>query len=105
MLPLKQTLFKRQTPTPPRRPNLHAGHGVRIYAPWLPDPRQPVAGRFFPWENAQAASLERSQSASQAIARELEKKGLAVATLRVPMRPLNNVAAPAIAVELVPESD
>ena len=56
---------------------LHAGwpgRGVRVYAPLLPDPRQPAAGRFFSWENAQAASLERSQSASQAIARELAKK-------------------------------
>jgi N-acetylmuramoyl-L-alanine amidase len=86
---------------------LHAGRpgrGVRVYAPLLPDPRQPVAGRFFSWDNAQTASLERSHSASQAIARELVKQGLPVTTLGVPVRPLNNVAGPAIAVELAPES-
>ncbi|HEX9255673.1 MAG TPA: hypothetical protein VF938_09000, partial [Candidatus Angelobacter sp.] len=35
----------------------------------------------------------------------LRKKGLTVASLTMPVRPLNNVAAPAIAVELIPETD
>jgi N-acetylmuramoyl-L-alanine amidase len=33
----------------------------------------------------------------------LQKKNLEVASLRVPLRPLNNIVAPAIAVELTPE--
>jgi N-acetylmuramoyl-L-alanine amidase len=32
-------------------------------------------------------------------------KGLTVATLGMPVRPLNNIAAPAIAVELAPDDD
>ncbi|HVG92421.1 MAG TPA: hypothetical protein VNB54_13090, partial [Alphaproteobacteria bacterium] len=35
----------------------------------------------------------------------LRKKGLTVANLAMPVRPLNNLAAPAIAVELTPETD
>jgi N-acetylmuramoyl-L-alanine amidase len=86
---------------------LHAGrpgHGVRIYAPLLPNP-EPAAGRFLPWESAQAPALDRSKLAARAVAGELEKKGLSVATLGLPVRPLNNVAGPAIAVELAPEGD
>jgi N-acetylmuramoyl-L-alanine amidase len=84
---------------------LHAGrpgHGVRVYAPLLAS-QEPTAGRFVPWENAQAPSLDRSKAAAQAIAVELRKKDLAVAMLGCPLRPLNNIITPAIAVELAPE--
>ena len=87
---------------------LHAsrpGRGVRVYAAFLTDPQQPLAGRFLPWESAQSASLGRSQIAAQAVAAELRKRGLAVSSLAMPVRPLNNLASPAIAVELAPESD
>ena len=40
---------------------------------------------------------------ARAVSRELQKKNLDVTTLRVPLRPLNNIVAPAIAVELAPE--
>jgi N-acetylmuramoyl-L-alanine amidase len=58
-----------------------------------------------PWESAQSGALGRSQIAAQAVAGELRKKGLAVSSLAMPVRPLNNLATPAIAVELAPESD
>lgn len=86
---------------------LHAGRpgqGVRVYTPLLADPQQ-AAGRFLPWESAQAAALDRSKAAGQAIAAELRKKGMNVATLGIPIRPLNNIVVPAIAVELAPEGD
>jgi N-acetylmuramoyl-L-alanine amidase len=86
---------------------LHAGgpgHGVRVYTPMLADPQQP-AGRFLPWQSAQAAALDRSKMAGQAVAGELRKKGMNVATLGIPIRPLNNIVVPAIAVELAPEAD
>jgi N-acetylmuramoyl-L-alanine amidase len=86
---------------------LHAGrpgHGVRVYTPLLADPQQP-AGRFLPWESAQAAAIERSKAAGQAVAGELRKQGVSVATLGIPIRPLNNIVVPAIAVELAPEGD
>ena len=70
----------------------------------LPNAQQPPVGHFVPWESAQAASLDRSKAAAQAIAKELRKKDLSVATLGLPIRPLNNVVAPAIAVELALEN-
>ncbi len=87
---------------------LHAGrpgHGVRVYTPLLADPQQPAAGRFLPWQSAQATALDRSKTAGQAIASELRKKGMNVATLGIPIRPLNNIIVPAIAVELAPEGN
>ena len=85
---------------------LHAGRpgkGVRVYSPVLTDAQQPLAGRFLPWESAQSGALSRSQNLAHAISDELKKKGLTVATLGVPLRPLNNIVAPAIAVELAPD--
>jgi hypothetical protein len=40
---------------------------------------------------------------AKAISGELAKKQVAVLSLAVPVRPLNNVSAPAIAVELAPD--
>lgn len=87
---------------------LHAGlpgRAVRVYSPILASSPAPGTGkdRFVPWESAQAASLERSKALARAVSRELQKKNLDVASLRVPLRPLNNIVAPAIAVELTPE--
>jgi len=87
---------------------LHAGRpgkGVRVYAPVLTDTQQPLAGRFLPWEGAQSGALSRSQNLAGAVSEELKKKGLTVASLGVSLRPLNNITAPAIAVELAPEED
>lgn len=87
---------------------LHAGHpgkGVRVYAPFLTDTQQPQAGRFVPWENAQSGALTRSQNLARAVSEELKKKGMTVANRGVPLRPLNNIAVPAIAVELAPDED
>ena len=81
------------------------GRGVRVYASFLTDPQQPLAGRFLPWESAQAGALSRSQIAAQAVAAELRKRGLTVSSLAMPVRPLNNLATPAIAVELAPDTD
>jgi hypothetical protein len=58
-----------------------------------------------PWESAQSGALGRSQIAARAVSDELRKKGLTVANLAMPVRPLNNLASPAIAVELTPEID
>ncbi|HKV94575.1 MAG TPA: N-acetylmuramoyl-L-alanine amidase [Candidatus Angelobacter sp.] len=87
---------------------LHAGlpgHGVRVYTSLLANPQQPAAGRFLPWESAQAAALDRSKAVGQAVTSELRKKGMTVTTLVLPIRPLNNIIVPAIAVELAPEGD
>jgi len=85
---------------------LHAGRpgkGVRVYVPVLADAQQPMAGRFLPWEAAQSGALGRSQNVARAISEELKKKSMTVANLGVPLRPLNNITVPAIAVELTPD--
>ncbi|MGZ4873179.1 MAG: N-acetylmuramoyl-L-alanine amidase, partial [Candidatus Angelobacter sp.] len=87
---------------------LHAGRpgrGIRVYAPLLTDPQQPLAGRFLLWESAQSVALSRSQTAARAVSEELRKKAMTVVNLGMPVRPLNNIATPAIAVELAPDED
>ncbi|MGH9635613.1 MAG: N-acetylmuramoyl-L-alanine amidase [Candidatus Angelobacter sp.] len=86
---------------------LHAGgpgKGIRVYAPLLTDV-QPQTGRLLPWESAQQGALSRSQTLARAVSEELKKKGLTVASLAVALRPLNNIIAPAIAVELAPDQN
>jgi N-acetylmuramoyl-L-alanine amidase len=81
---------------------LHAGTpgtGVRVYAPLLPAGQQAV-GSFLPWENAQAASLVRSEAMAKAITQELKKKDIKAPYLQAFLRPLNNLTTPAIAVEM-----
>lgn len=87
---------------------LHAGQpgkGVRVYAPALALAQPPAAGRFLSWEGAQAGSLERSRAVARMVANELRKTGLPVASLAAPLRPLNNVIVPAIAVEWAPGAE
>jgi N-acetylmuramoyl-L-alanine amidase len=84
---------------------LHAasnGHGVRVYTALLPygdDDR----GLFRSWTVAQHASLPLSRSTASAVAAELLKRQIPVRTLGAPLRPLNNVTGPAIAVEVAPQ--
>src|SRR5579864_1038775 len=87
---------------------LHAGRpgkGVRVYTPLLTDAQQTQAGRFLPWETAQSGALGRSQNVARAVSEELKKKGLTVTSLNLPLRPLNNIATAAIAVELAPDEN
>ena len=72
------------------RPGLHIGHG-----------RAPLSGR----DRAQAAFLDLSGTVAGSVAVELEARKLPNATLVAPLRPMNNIAAPAIAVEIAPPGD
>jgi N-acetylmuramoyl-L-alanine amidase len=84
---------------------LHAassGRGVRIYTALLPlggDDRGP----FRSWNTAQHVALPMSQSAASLIAGELQKRQIPVRDLAAPLRPLNSVTGPAIAVEVAPQ--
>jgi N-acetylmuramoyl-L-alanine amidase len=78
------------------------GRGVRIYTALLPygeDDR----GNFHSWTTAQHASLPLSKTAAAAVAAEFQKRQIPVRTLTAPLRPLNNVTGPAIAVEVAPQ--
>jgi N-acetylmuramoyl-L-alanine amidase len=84
---------------------LHAassGHGVRIYTALLPygdDDRGP----FRSWVIAQHSALPLSRSAATAVAAELQKRQISVRDMGAPLRPLNNLIGPAIAVEIAPQ--
>ena len=77
------------------------GRGVRLYTALLPAGGE-NNGPFVAWDTAQAATLPTSQAAAQAIGFELSKHQIQARTLSAPMRPLNNVTAAAIAVEVAP---
>ena len=49
------------------------------------------------------AYVARSRTLAQAISGEIGKKDIKVMNLSTSLRPLNNIAAPAIAVELAPD--
>jgi N-acetylmuramoyl-L-alanine amidase len=79
-----------------------SGHGVRVYTALLPlgeDDRGP----FRSWTTAQHDILPISQSTASSVASELQKRQIPVRALAAPLRPLNNVTRPAIAVEVAPQ--
>jgi N-acetylmuramoyl-L-alanine amidase len=83
---------------------LHAGTtgaGVRIYTAHLGESAQ-RAGSFLPWDTAQAAFLEGSRALAGSVAAEMTKRSIPVGTAPVSLRPLNNVAASAVAIEIMP---
>ena len=78
------------------------GIGVRIYTALLPSAGE-SRGTFVAWDVAQAPFLPASQTAASSVAAELRKK-IAVRILAAPLRPLNNVTAAAIAIEIAPQT-
>jgi len=90
---------------------IHAGSprgGIRVYAPALISMKAPDASTtapFLPWEAAQRPFLGRSQAMAGAVAEELGKKDFQAVRLSAPLRPLNNIMAPAIAVEVSPDPE
>ena len=84
--------------------SLHAasdGKGIRLYTALLPSGGE-NNGPFVAWDTAQSSSLPLSQSVAQGLASELQKKQIQVRMLAAPLRPLNNLIMPAIAVEVAP---
>ncbi len=83
---------------------LHAantGRGVHVFTSLLPAANVSPQS-FLPWDTAQAAFLDLSGSVAGSVAAELEARKLPNATLLAPLRPMNNIAAPAVAVEIAP---
>jgi N-acetylmuramoyl-L-alanine amidase len=86
---------------------LHAantGRGVHVFTSLLPASTDSRDG-FLPWDTAQAAFLDLSGVAAGSVAAELESRKIPNTTLVAPLRPMNNIAAPAFAVEIAPPSD
>ncbi len=105
------SLDQRATATNGTRPalyiTLHAantGRGVHLFTSMLPAENL-QRGNFLPWDRAQAAFLDLSGTVAGSVAVELEARKLPNTTLVAPLRPMNNIAAPAIAVEIAPPGD
>lgn len=82
---------------------LHAvsqGRGVRVYSAML-NPAAKTAA-FLPWDTAQAAYLPASRSLAEIVKAEVARHQVPSSNLSAPVKPLTNVAASAIAVELSP---
>lgn len=83
---------------------LHAvsqGSGAAVYTALLPAEGE-SSGVFRAWNVAQAPALAQSRVAAGAIVSELQKKEFQTRASSASLRPLNNVAIPAVAVELAP---
>jgi N-acetylmuramoyl-L-alanine amidase len=91
---------------------LHAtgtGSGVHVYTSALqppvpdgsaPDPSSPFVPT--PWDMAQETFVSQSLSLASTVVASLGKDHLPALSARVPVRPLDNLMCPAIAVELAP---
>lgn len=86
------------------------GSGVHLYTSTLqpsepapvtddqtPPPFTPVA-----WDSAQAASVEQSQRMANELRSALVSGGLPVVLSKAPLRPLDNLMCPAVALEIAP---
>lgn len=79
-----------------------SGHGVRVYTALLPY-GEDDNGPFRSWTTAQHSILPLSQSTATSVAAELQKRQVPVRALAAPLRPLNNITGPAIAIEVAPQ--
>jgi N-acetylmuramoyl-L-alanine amidase len=105
------TLDQRATGANALRPALYialhaanTGQGVHVFTSLLPAANLSPQN-FLPWDTAQAAFLDLSGTVAGSVAAELETRKLPNTTLQAPLRPMNNIAAPAIAVEIAPPTD
>ena len=86
--------------------DIHAtsqGSGVRLYAALLPEGME-NRGPFLDWSTAQASAIQTARQFGTGAVAEMQKRKISVRTLSAPLRPLNNVMAPALAIELSPPS-
>ena len=82
----------------------NSGRGVHVFTSLL-DPETLTSRDFLPWESAQSAYLDLSGSVAGSIAAELETRKLPNASLTAPLRPMNNIAGPAVAIEIASPSE
>jgi N-acetylmuramoyl-L-alanine amidase len=77
------------------------GRGMRIYTAMLPTAGD-NSGPFLDWQTAQAQGLARSRWIQEQVAAAIQKTGFPCRSLMAPLRPLNNITMPALAVEIAP---
>jgi N-acetylmuramoyl-L-alanine amidase len=77
--------------------------GVHVYTAFLPTPtdaQQRNRTSFLPWERANAPYAERSKVLANGLVAELGSKKIKAVTKMAPVPPINNIAAPAIVMEV-----
>jgi N-acetylmuramoyl-L-alanine amidase len=77
------------------------GSGLRLYTALLPV-GEDSRGPFLDWQTGQASALDRSRVIQEQITRVLQKKGTILRSVSAPVRPLNNITVPALAIEVAP---
>ena len=75
------------------------GNGVRLYTSLLPE-ADLKAATFYPWEGAQSYFVRFSRIVAQATVEDLGKRKIQVLLMPANVRPMNNVAAAALGVEI-----
>ena len=87
------------------------GNGIRVYTSVLSGSenteRYPGAGvkvkaGFLPWETAQAGSVQNSRTIAASLTEQLNQSKIHASWSPAPVRPLNNIASAAIALEITP---
>jgi N-acetylmuramoyl-L-alanine amidase len=78
------------------------GMGTRVYTGWLPPAGGENSGPFLSWNTAQAGFLQLSQALAGGMTREFQKAHIPVRLMAAPLRPLNNIATAAVALEVAP---
>jgi N-acetylmuramoyl-L-alanine amidase len=81
------------------------GKGARVYTGLLPPANGESSGAFLNWNTAQAGFLALSQSVAAGLTQELQNEHLTARQLAAPIRPLNNIATAAVAIEIAPNGD
>jgi N-acetylmuramoyl-L-alanine amidase len=84
--------------------SLHAtsqGRGVRVYTAMI-NSATSKPGSFVPWDTAQAGHVLVSRALADIVKAELGQHEIPSMELSAPVKPLNNVAAAAIAIEVTP---
>jgi N-acetylmuramoyl-L-alanine amidase len=84
--------------------SLHAaslGRGVRVYTAMI-NSASAKPGGFVPWDTAQAGYVLSSRALADIVKAELGKHEIPSSELSAPVKPLNHVAAAAIAIEVAP---
>jgi N-acetylmuramoyl-L-alanine amidase len=80
------------------------GTGLRIFTA-LMNPGGVTTHKFLPWPQAQAPYLDLSSQFAGSISAELSNRQIPVTALPAPLRPMRNIAAAAIAIEVAPPDD
>ncbi len=106
-IPLDQRAVSANAARPGLYVALHAantGRGVHVFTSMV-EASSTSPRDFLPWDKAQSAYVETSTAVADAVMAELVSRKLPNTLLSSPLRPMNNIAAPAIAVEIASPSD